>query len=203
MNYQRTKEHSRKILESRRKNGKPWFLEETKKKISKSLTGKISPKKNGEYVKCKKCGKEIYRARWQLKRKNDNYCSKECSIVSCLNTGIPWNKGGTFSEESRKKMSETHKKMTGEKSNNWMGGISFEPYSVDWTETLKRAIRERDKYICQLCSSYGKAVHHIDYDKKNCNPDNLITLCRKCHSKTNFNRKFWMDYFLVILNGKK
>ena len=37
--------------------------------------------------------------------------------------------------------------------------------------------------------------NHIDYDKKNCNSDNLITLCRSCHRKTNFNRENWIKYF--------
>ena len=90
---------------------------------------------------------------------------------------------------------EFKKGMKGEKCCNWRGGISFEPYSIDWTETLKRSIRERDHHICQLCNLYGNIVHHIDYDKKNCNPDNLITLCRKCHTKTNNNRKYWINYF--------
>lgn len=79
----------------------------------------------------------------------------------------------------------------------WKGGISFELYSVDWTETLKRAIRERDNYICQLCSQYGNTVHHKDYCKKNCSPDNLITLCVKCNPKVNFNRNYWLNYFNV------
>ena len=88
-----------------------------------------------------------------------------------------------------------NKLFAGEKNGRWLGGKSFEPYTVDWTETLRRAIRERDHYICQNCSQYGDIVHHIDYNKKNCNPNNLITLCRKCHSKTNGNRKYWIKHF--------
>jgi hypothetical protein len=84
----------------------------------------------------------------------------------------------------------------GEKCINWKGGISFEPYSTDWTETLKRSIRQRDRYTCQICGIEPAIhVHHIDYDKKNCNPDNLITLCHSCHSKTNSNRSYWLNYF--------
>ena len=37
--------------------------------------------------------------------------------------------------------------------------------------------------------------NHIDYDKLNCNPDNLISLCNSCHSKTNYNRNYWINYF--------
>ena len=75
-----------------------------------------------------------------------------------------------------------------EKHPCWRGGTSFEPYSTDWTETLKRSIRERDNYICQICSQYGNVVHHIDRNKKNCCPNNLVTVCVKCHN-TKLNRK--------------
>lgn len=70
-------------------------------------------------------------------------------------------------------MTEEHKrKISGENNWNWQGGKSFEPYSIDWTETLRRSIRERDNYVCQMC---GKtqieelenierklAIHHMD-----------------------------------------
>lgn len=90
------------------------------------------------------------------------------------------NKGKKISEETKRKISLANK---GEKSYLWQGGKSFEPYSIDWTETLKRSIRERDNYICQICNQYGNNVHHLDRNKKNCNPNNLITLCQKCHSR--------------------
>jgi len=104
--------------------------------------------------------------------------------------------GKHFSEEHRQNIGKALIGiLAGEKNPNWQGGISFEPYSVDWTETLKRSIRERDHYICQLCSNYGNTVHHIDYDKKNCNPTNLITLCVGCNTKVNFDREHWIKYF--------
>ena len=37
--------------------------------------------------------------------------------------------------------------------------------------------------------------NHIDYDKRNNDPKNLITLCHSCHSKTNYNRNYWINYF--------
>jgi len=97
---------------------------------------------------------------------------------------------------SRKCKGIHHSQILQSKNNpNWQGGKSFEPYSVDWTQTLKRSIRERDNYICRICNQYGSSVHHKDYDKKNCDPKNLITLCVKCHTKTNHNRDYWLDYF--------
>lgn len=104
-----------------------------------------------------------------------------------------WNKGLNKTNNGvLRKMSIDR---TGERNPVWQGGISFIPYTIDWTETLRRSIRERDNYICQICSQYGNAVHHKDYDKKNCNPDNLITLCQPCHNKTNVRREFWKRYF--------
>ena len=99
----------------------------------------------------------------------------------------------------REKIIKNHKFLKGEKHPNWQGGISFEPYTIDWTKTLKRSIKERDRYVCQLCGNQEDlSVHHIDYNKKNCCPENLITLCKGCNSKVNFNRKYWTEYFLRI-----
>lgn len=109
-------------------------------------------------------------------------------------------KGQKHSEEAKRKISEAKK---GNKHPNWQGGISFEPYSIDWTKTLKRSIRERDHYICRLCSQYGDNCHHIDYNKKNCNPDNLRTLCRKCNTRVNFSRDYWINYFTKIIKYDK
>jgi len=32
----------------------------------------------------------------------------------------------------------------------------------------------------------------------NSNKRNLITLCTSCHSRTNFNRDYWKNYFINI-----
>lgn len=88
----------------------------------------------------------------------------------------------------------------GENHSNWMGGISFELYISEFNKVLKEYIRARDNFTCQLCglvqNGHKHCVHHIDYDKKNCNPDNLISLCKKCHTKTNTNRDWWLLYFI-------
>jgi len=106
------------------------------------------------------------------------------------------NKNRAFTQEHKTNLSESHIGiMILEKHPNWQGGKSFEPYSMDWTRTLKQAIRERDNHTCRLCGKPGKDVHHIDYNKKHCDPKNLITLCRSCHMKTGVNRDLWTKYF--------
>jgi hypothetical protein len=89
---------------------------------------------------------------------------------------------------------------------SWVNGISYEPYGLDWTERLRKKIRKRDNYTCQLCNEKIKGrkidVHHIDYNKKNNVKENLISLCHPCHIKTNTNRDYWTPYFYNYLAEK-
>lgn len=82
--------------------------------------------------------------------------------------------------------------------NNW---ISREPYGEKWSIELRNDIRERDNFTCQFpnCGLRENgnvfSVHHIDYNKRNCRPSNLILLCKSHHTKVNYNRKHWTEYF--------
>jgi len=88
-----------------------------------------------------------------------------------------------------------------EKCSLWKGGKSFEPYGIKFNNELREQIRKRDTYTCSECGKTQKqlqrklSIHHINYDKKNNFEYNLISLCLKCHMKTNFNRKHWENYF--------
>jgi hypothetical protein len=97
---------------------------------------------------------------------------------------------------------------------NWQGGKSFEIYPIEFTNELKESIRQRDNYICQNCSMTEEEhlivigtilhVHHIDYNKKNYNKDNLITLCIGCNIRANYNRNYWQDLYInKIILAKK
>jgi len=112
--------------------------------------------------------------------------------------------GKKHSEETKQKQREANLRLgikppqyKGKDNSNWRGGISREPYDFNFDEELKILIRKRDKYHCRLCKKKFKVlyVHHIDYNKKNSDPKNLISLCNSCHSKTNYGRKKWTNYF--------
>ena len=48
-------------------------------------------------------------------------------------------------------------------------------------------VRDRDGHICQLCGEPEKSkqhnVHHIDKNKLNSDPFNLVSLCDSCHRR--------------------
>jgi len=108
--------------------------------------------------------------------------------------------GKTQSEEWRKNHSQM---MSLENHPNWKGGKSYEPYTLEFSKELKLKIRVRDNFTCQFCGikENGRAhdVHHINYDKKNCNELNLITLCNRCNITANFYREEWELCFVTLL----
>lgn len=93
--------------------------------------------------------------------------------------------------------------MTGETAPRWAGGLSLSPYGPGWTGELKEGIRERDNHICIICREWGNHVHHINYDKADHRPKNLITLCCSCHIKTNANREYWESVLFPIAIGRE
>jgi len=183
--YKHTKDDKIKISEASKSRKGYWtgkkMLKETKQKMS--LAQEDFYKNNPNTKRGFQKGHKV-----RLGMKHNKKTKKRISLK---------NIGKVLSVETRKRMSAFKQ---GIPINKWKEFISFEPYATSWTETLRRAIRERDDYTCQLCSKYGIVVHHIDYNKKNNNPNNLITLCKKCHNKTNSNRKKWTIFFQSMMN---
>ena len=131
------------------------------------------------------------------------------------------------SDETKRKMSESHKsennhfygkkhsietrkiigaKIKGmfslEKHWNWAAGISYLPYCLEWTKDYKDSIKERDGNKCRnpICNKIEDlTIHHIDYDKRNCQPENLLTLCRSCNSKANGNREYFKILYKCVM----
>lgn len=160
--------------------------------------GKIR-KKKGTYKTCPVCKKEFYITKCLSRL---IYCSRLCMSISTdyrknISTRM---KNRIIPESLKKQISLKLREITprGEHSRLWQGGKSYEPYPIKWTRLLKMSIRERDNFTCQICGKKPSLhVHHIDYNKLNCDTKNLITLCIRCHVKTNQNRPFWLKFFGV------
>jgi len=168
--------------------------------------GNKNPVWKGGRPKCK-CGKQL-----------SNYHAKNCKKCSgLLRRGI--NKLEKICKQCGKGF-KTYTKTQylcsvncrinyfwGKNSPRWNGGKSFELYPQNWVESLREVVRKRDNYKCKICGlpqqeCFRKLdIHHIDYDKKNCNINNLISLCHRCHIKTNSKRIEWENKLKEISNG--
>lgn len=127
--------------------------------------------------KCKVCDKKFRVVKSKAKQK---FCSHKCS--------------GKWKSKSQ----------IGEANPNWHGGTWS--YPPEFNDKLKQVIRCRDQHACKICDrKYKKGkrfpVHHIDYNKQNNCPNNLITLCHTCHAKTNANREYWR--LILSVKGNK
>lgn len=136
--------------------------------------------------------------RKSLSKKNLSQEHKEKIRMKLLDRTLPL--------ETKKKMSASHQ---GISLKQWTKFTSFEPYTSDFNERFKEAIRARDGYCCKLCNIfkidhiklYNKnlPIHHIDYDKTLTIKQNCITLCSRCNSLVNKDREIWTKHFQEML----
>lgn len=111
---------------------------------------------------------------------------------------IAWNKGKVF--------------LTREKNPRWLGGISFEPYTLDFNKRFKEEIRIRDGFLCIKCGMKEEdqlvifkrklSIHHVNYIKKETFPENCCTVCVRCNAEVNTNRPHWTKFFQSLLSER-
>lgn len=176
-------------------------------------------------LECATCGNKFERPLNQVKRNKNNYCSANCylrrnekdNIVKCDTCGKNIRRMPSRRDEfdrhfcSWECSGEWHSNnLSGENAPNWHGGTSFELYPIEFNNNLKRQIKKRDNYTCQLCGDQilkkgtrnkHLVVHHINYRKDDCTLSNLVTLCNFCHTSVNFQREDWTAYFQGKLAG--
>jgi hypothetical protein len=142
-------------------------------------------------VKCSGCHCIINLKPHQVGKRN--FCSYPCYKEFARGENHPLY-GKKQNEEARYKMSLSH------------GGTGIpgelSEYGPEFDSSLKEQARFRDGYKCQVCgcpqleNSRALDIHHIDYDKENNELNNLVSLCRSCHTKTNTNRIHWKKNIL-------
>ena len=147
--------------------------------------------------------KEFEKENYKLLTNMYENCNQKLKYI-CPNNHkhyISWNKWQQGRRCPKCRQEEYIIKYSGKDSPNWKGGISCEPYCDIWIDKeYKESIKERDGNRCLNpdCwkTSNRLGVHHINYDKKNCEPENLITLCVSCNSRANYNRNYWKELYL-------
>ena len=117
--------------------------------------------------------------------------------------------GKQHTNETKQKQSKAKQDIyKGVGNPNWNNGSNFEPYGIEFNNERKELIYARDNYTCQCPDCEHKTVildaHHIDYNKNNNSLENIITLCRSCHAKTNGknNRNYWTEFYQNIMETK-
>jgi len=132
-------------------------------------------------LRCVYCGIEIILNKFNLHKK---YCSKKCHRAHYYFLNKKREKMMSQKWYQKNRESEIAKNKEYRKQNrelfNWY-------HNKERFNGIKEQILKRDNYKCMVCNSINVMVHHIDgnnFQKEipNHNIDNLITLCRSCHS---------------------
>ena len=177
-----------------------------KKYCSKKCSGVAHRTKTK--VICLVCKKEFYVEVNEL-LSGKKYCSWGCYTKSKVGKKLTMEHKNKISCGLKERYANGYlsplKGRYGKEASRWDGGLSFEIYPQEFDNDLKEQIRQRDNYTCQLCGIIQKKlnrkldVHHIDYIKKNCSRNNLISLCSPCNFKVNTNKNYWIGYFKGII----
>ena len=171
---------------------KQFFVKNVRKDTAKYCSKKcndISPIRT-EAIRNKQKGREVSLAKRLQLSNTIKQKWKEGIYTDERNKKISRTLTGTKRTEKQRKNYSVSKQ--GEKNPQWQGGICEKKYPKEFNNNLKEKIKQRDCYQCQLCFENKKLeVHHMNYDKNNCEENNLITLCKSCHSRTNSNRDIW------------
>lgn len=170
--------------------------EEVKKKISKMQRNKIVSEESK---------KKMRDNHSDMSGKNNPNYGKSLSDYQKQRLSET-HKGKVISYETRQKISNSLK---GENNPSWKEGISFQPYCIKFNDEFKERVREYFGRCCYVCGKNeidNKAklcIHHVTYNKETCCDDSIplfAPLCRSCHTKTNFDREYWQEFFTVSLN---
>lgn len=170
--------------------------------------------KTGEF-RCDNCGKLFKRKKYEIEKYKNNYCSKECRIegsktlvklnCDCCNKEIE--KPQKYIEKYNHFFCNRSCRaawMCGPNSPSWNGGSKSLKYCNAWSDKeFKDELKNRDGYQClnPLCFKKDNqlVLHHIDYNKHNCNPNNLITICNDCNLRANTMRNWHKSWYRAIM----
>ena len=145
------------------------FSEKTRKKLSLANKGKIFSEKTRKKLSKAQTGKilseetkkKISKANKGIVFSKENILKRSISLMRCRIDGYcdAWS-DNEYKNECRKDYCESCE-------------VEKEIKIITYWRNNKKAVMKKSNLL----------LHHIDFDKKNCNPDNLQTLCRICHMK--------------------
>ncbi len=136
----------------------------------------------GTTKNCLICGKVLRVSKCRIRERN--FCSRACA-----------DKGHS-------------RQVSGQGNGRYVHGLGAERYPKEFRK-ITIEIRDRDGHQCRLCGrteeeqGYALHVHHIDYDKTNNEPMNLLSVCQWCHGGMHGlpkRRLEWTERLLKLLS---
>jgi hypothetical protein len=219
-----TEEHKQHIRDNQpdisgEKNGmySKHHTEESKQKMSDAMLGKTLTEEHKQHLRDSSphlSGEEASmfgKIPWNKgETKETNESVKECSEKLL---------GKPLTEEHKQHLRDSSPHISGENCSAYIDGTSFLPYCEKFDDDLKERVREFFNRKCYVCGKSeqeqieemikdGKrpfkklSVHHVNYDKMVCCNDVkplFVPLCHSCHGKTQKDREYWEEFFMISL----
>lgn len=146
-------------------------------------------------IDCDNCGKEFLKAKRFMGKSKRNFCSPRCLneshkkervFVNCFYCGKE-----KKITEYRFKITKTKKFFCNKKHQQLAqfshNGIDYHCNYKDGLSSYRDVAFRAFSHKCELCSYEEDLrileVHHIDHNRSNNKPENLMILCPNCHAK--------------------
>jgi len=208
--YRHSKEARTKISVALRGKPKPWQIgkhhtEKTRTKMRASLKGHACPEKTRVKIREALKGRPNPRkgiplsadVKENMKRAQNRSEVKEKRRMANIGRAVSKETrekigqsllgkpsgmlGKHQSKDSREKIRQSH---LGSLNYNWKGGRSMEPYNLNWAKVSKREIAKAGGTCAWPgCTNLAKETHHINGNRKDDKPINLLPLCKKHHAR--------------------
>ena len=152
-------------------------------------------------VTCKTCSKEFNKLPSQIKKSNNNFCSRSCAAK--YNNTIYKVKENKYCLSCNKILSHRHKiycdiscqhqKQNTDYITRWKNGEESGITGKSTSKIIKMYLLEKYNNSCAICNwsminpftkTLPLELEHIDGDYTNNKEENLIILCPNCHSLT-------------------
>jgi hypothetical protein len=162
------------------------------------FTDKFGHKRIGIKLFCKVCGIEYISRRDKIQRA----CSQKCGIIEKNKNKIIIKNCVVCNKEIRKSLSKLKNSKHGfyfcsrkckDIGQSTIKEIQPPHYgTADRTKYYRKNFIKNNDLICSRCDykefDCSVQIHHIDKNRKNDNPNNLIALCANCHMALHSNR---------------
>lgn len=122
-------------------------------------------------VICKECGKEVFHSPAQFRRSKDHFCSRKCHMVYMNRELNP----DRMTPEVKEKL-----------RNSRLGTGEGKTYTKTYGRHTHRIVAEQ---TIGRPLKQGEIVHHIDGNKRNNDPSNLMVMTQSEHCRIHFSKK--------------